>query len=143
MVTGILKYKKVREGAKAPTVAHVGEDVAYDFYAAERVVILPGFKGDVPLGVAIEQGPVRGGLFGTRSGMAKKGLFIVGGVIDAGYRGELVAMIYNGSKESYIIENGDKCVQMIPIPVITCQPIEVEELSESTRGEGGFGSTGK
>lgn len=138
-----LKYKKLHPNAKAPTVAYIFEDIAFDFYAVERVVILPGFKGNIRLGVAIEQRPPKGGLFATRGGMANKDLFVTGGAIDAGFRGELIVMIRNAGKEAYVIEAGDKCVQMIPIDVITEQPQEVIELTESSRGEGKFGSTGK
>jgi dUTP pyrophosphatase len=138
-----LRYKKLHPNAKGPTVAHLGEDVAYDFYSTERVVILPRQKQNVPLGVAIEHVPPMGGLLQMRGGMGNKDLAIRGGVIDAGFRGEVIAMIHNSSNDTYVIEAGDKCVQMIPVPVIEEQPVEVDELSDSRRGEGKFGSTGK
>ena len=140
-----LKYKKVREHATGPTVTHVGEDIGYDFYAAEEVRIPCQSHRLVPLGVAIEivvANQPMGGIFKDRSGMGKKGITHFGGCIDAGYRGELQVTLYNAGDVAHIVRRGDKVIQLVPQPVVTTTPEEVDTLSESARGEKGFGSSG-
>lgn len=137
-----LKIKKVRVEAKVPTRAH-HNDAGIDLYACGEHVVLPHQTATIPLGIAmeIEEGYV--GLMWDKSSMGAKSIKTLGGVIDAGYRGEVLAMVHNLSNESYTFLHGHKVAQMIvqkvEFPVIE----EVEELSDSLRGEGGFGSTGK
>jgi dUTP pyrophosphatase len=140
-----LKVKKFSETAKLPTVAHPGADLGFDLYASETVTIGPHKFGWVPTGIGVEMtGMATGFLVKDRSSMSGRGLHVLGGVIDAGYRGELKVNIANVSDESYTITTGDKFAQMVPIPTLTRVPIEeVEELTPSSRGVQGFGSSDK
>lgn len=140
-----LKVKKLSPNAKLPTVAHPGEDLGYDLYASETVIIPPQSRVRIPCGIAFEFVPKAGALLRDRSSMAMKGLFTIAGVIDAGYRGEMAVLMCNFSHEhAYEIKAGDKIAQMIPVKPETYHEImEVEELSESDRGDKGYGSSGK
>ena len=91
----MLKVKRLTSHAVLPTVAHPGEDIGYDLYSAEDVTIPPRGASGVHTGIAIEFAPTAGGVVMTRSGMAKKRLMCNAGVIDAGYRGELVVLMEN------------------------------------------------
>jgi dUTP pyrophosphatase len=84
------------------------------------------------------EGSIRG-----RSGLASKGIFPVGGVIDSGYRGEVGVILYNSTDEVFIIERGDKIAQIEIRPVVQARFLQVEKLDDSDRGQAGFGSTGK
>lgn len=137
----LLKVKLLKEGAKAPTVAHPGEDLAYDLYAVEDAHIVKGRVTKVATGVAIEDTDGRGFIVKDRSSMASKGIFTLAGVIDAGYRGEIQILFIAGGAP-LAIKAGDKVAQMIPI-LPTTTPVQiVSELSDSNRGTSGFGSTG-
>lgn len=148
-----LNWKRLHPGAKAPAVAHPGEDLAYDLFAAEGAMLVPGRVTLVRTGIAIEFTPAHGAIIKDRSSMAVKGIRTSAGVIDAGYRGEIhVALTLDvdpprggDSKpvESYRINAGDKIAQMIPVkPQTEFQVEECEVLSEANRGGKGFGSTG-
>jgi dUTP pyrophosphatase len=152
----MLKVKKLSPYAKAPTVGHLGEDLAYDLYSAEDARIEPWTSCRIGTGVAaVFDGPPLGTAFATfitkwglliqdRSSMANLSLFTIGSVVDSGYRGEIFVMIVNFTDEPVFLPAGSKIAQMIPTPVLTQRGIvEVAELPESSRGEGGFGSTGQ
>lgn len=148
-----LYWKKLHENAKAPHVAHPGEDLAYDLFAAEDAALVPGRVMLVRTGIAIQFEPAHGAIVKDRSSMALKGIKTSAGVIDAGYRGEvLVAMTLDAEAPaksdsphgSYTIKAGDKIAQMIPVkPLTTFEVEEREVLKETVRGEKGFGSSGK
>ena len=138
----ILKVKKLHKDAKLPTHGHPG-DAGLDFYAIEDVVFSPGGQMRVPTGVAIEIPEGHVGLIWDKSSVSfNKGLKILGGVIDAGFRGELVMSLVNVKKEEVKIEKGQKVAQMIIQKFEHCDIIEVEELTETVRGHGREGSTG-
>ncbi len=140
----MLKIKLLRQGAKAPTVAHFGDDIGYDLYAAEDAVLPPLTTVAVPSGIAIEFVPKAGAILGTRSGMAKQGFSTEGGWIDAGYRGEILVLLYNrNAQQALTIRAGDKIAQMTRVAVVTDELEIVEELSDTKRGARGFGSSGK
>lgn len=151
----MLKVVKLDPAATLPTVAHPGEDIAYDLYALEYVVLVPGEVAKVRTGIAAQAYSSRGYLVhGTplgllirdRSSMAAKGITVSGGVIDHGYTGEIsVLLTLHGSvfNAGYQILPGDKIAQMIPVPILTGNVLQVEELTPSARGEKGFGSTGR
>lgn len=165
----MLKVKKINPDAKLPTVATPGEDLAYDLYAIEDVVLPYGIPVLVKTGISAQayqetpeaiswrrdgHSPVSrqtipcGLLIRDRSSMALKGITTSAGVIDAGYTGELAVLMTNWVGRHkfyapYTIKKGDKIAQMIPIPVLTGDIIEVEELRETVRGSDGFGSSGK
>ncbi len=143
----MLKVKLLRPGAKAPTIAHPAEDLAYDLYAAEAITI-PARGHEVVLsGIAIEltsgSGEPMGALLRDRSSMAARRLALTAGVIDAGYRGEIKVLMENLGDTPAEIHAGDKIANLIPYPVLTTGVQVVEELAESKRNAGGFGSTGR
>lgn len=145
----MLKVKLLEAGAKAPTVTNPGEDLGYDLYALHDIYIVPGTVHKVRTGIAVEAAywiaaVVRSGLIiKDRSSMASKGVFTHGGVIDSGYRGEIVVLMSTVNKSSYRINAGDKIAQMIPVPVITDgEIVVVDELTDTSRGENGLGSSG-
>lgn len=136
----------MREGAKPPVCAHPGFDLGYDLFAAEDVTLIGRLTTIVPTGIAVESLTGHGFLLCDRSSLAAKGLVISGGVIDAGYRGEInvVMTLLGGQRGAYHIKAGDKIAQMIPVFPQTTGAVEiVEQLSVTERGSGGFGSTGK
>lgn len=143
----MLKVQLLSLGAKAPTIAHPGEDLGYDLYASESVTLEAKGNAMVPTGVAIEctssDGKAMGCLLRDRSSLASKRLAILAGVIDAGYRGEIKVVMENLGEQAYTIHAGDKIANMIPHPVLTGQIEVVADLSESKRRAGGFGSSGR
>ena len=137
----MLKVKKLSPNAVLPTVAHPGEDIGYDLYSAEDITLPARGAAAVHTGIAIEFVPTAGGIVKTRSGMAKKRLICNAGVIDAGYRGEIIVLMENLADEPYAIRKGDKIAQLLEHPFLAGEVVE-EELSEATRGAKGFGSSG-
>lgn len=129
-----------------PTYAKPG-DAGADLYSRIDIELAPGERALVPTGIAIalETGYVA--LVHPRSGRAaKEGLGMVNapGTIDAGYRGELQVILVNHDRDKKIaIKRGERIAQLVIQPVVRAELIEVESLPGTTRGEGGFGSTGK
>jgi dUTP pyrophosphatase len=143
----MLKVKLLTETAKAPTIAHPGEDLGYDLYASEAVTIAARGNATVSTGVAIEltgaAGEPLGALLRDKSSMAARRLTCTGGVIDSGYRGEIRVLMENLGESAAEIHAGDKLVNLIPYPVLTTAVEVVEELGASRRKDGGFGSSGR
>jgi len=145
-----LLVKKLDPRATVPTCNNPGEDLAYDLYALEDTLVLSGSVAKLRTGVALQHHtPIKAGLLiRDRSSMAAKGLYVAGGVIDAGYTGEVIVLMHyqQGLLEPqinmYNIKAGDKIAQVIPVPVLTGDVVEVNELS-GTRGDKGFGSSGR
>lgn len=138
-----LRVKKLKEEAKIPFYAH-DNDAGMDLYACEDVTIQKGSKALVGTGIALEIPDNYVGLVWDKSGLATThGLKTLGGVVDAGYRGEVMVGLVNLGNEDYKISKGHKIAQMLIQKVKHPEIVEVEELSDSTRGERGFGSTGK
>lgn len=138
-----LKWKKLDERAKAPAKGHAG-DAGIDFFALETVVFAPGGQMRVRTGIALEILEGHVGLVWDKSSVSfDQGLKIMGGVIDSGFRGEFVASLVNTSDTEQTIEAGQKFTQMIIQKFEDCELIEVAELSDTVRGEGREGSTGK
>jgi dUTP pyrophosphatase len=137
----MLKVKRLSPDAVLPTVAHPGEDIGYDLYSAEDITLPGRGAAGVHTGIAIEFAPTAGGIVKTRSGMAKKRLMCNAGVIDAGYRGEVIVLIENLGDEPYVIRKGDKIAQVLEHPFLAGEVVE-DELSEAARGAKGFGSSG-
>jgi dUTP pyrophosphatase len=142
----MLKVKLLRPEAKAPTIAHPGEDLGYDLYAAEDVVFEPRGSAVVPTGIAVEivaqNGEPMGALVRDKSSLAARRLITTAGVIDAGYRGEIKVVMENLADIPARIARGDKIANMIPYPVLTGAVQVVDSLGESSRKAGGFGSSG-
>lgn len=138
----ILKIKKLNKDARLPTHGHPG-DAGMDFYALEDVVFLPRKQMRVRTGVAIEIPEGHVGLIWDKSSVSfNMGLKIMGGVIDAGFRGEVVMSLLNTSDNEVILEKGYKVAQMIIQKFEDCDILEVDEISDTVRGEGREGSTG-
>jgi dUTP pyrophosphatase len=137
-----IKVKKTNKDAKLPTHGHPG-DASMDFYALEDVVFLPGKQERVHTGIAVEIPEGHVGLIWDKSRISfNLGLKVFGGVIDAGFRGEIVMCLWNSTNEKVVLEKGYKVAQMIIQKFEHCDIVEVEELSETVRGEGREGSTG-
>jgi len=137
----MLKVKKLSPYAVLPKVAHPGEDIGYDLYSAEDIMLPARGAAGVHTGIAIEFSPPAGGIVKTRSGMAKKRLMCNAGVIDAGYRGEVIVLMENLADEPYQICKGDKIAQLLEHPFLAVDVVE-DDLTEAARGAKGFGSSG-
>ena len=139
----LLKIKKLRADAKIPSYAHHG-DAGFDLFAVEETTVSAGERVLVGTGIALEIPDGFVGLIWDKSGLATAhGLKTLGGVIDAGYRGEIKVGIINLSTEDYVFEAGHKVAQMLIQKVERATIEEAPDLSDAHRGEGGFGSTGK
>jgi dUTP pyrophosphatase len=137
-----IKIKKLREDAKLATHGHPG-DAGMDFYAIEDVVFAPHSQMRVYTGLACEIPEGYVGLIWDKSSISfNKGLKVMGGVIDASFRGELVMSLYNTTGQEQKIEKGNKIAQMLIQKFEDCDIVEVAELSDTVRGTGREGSTG-
>lgn len=139
-----VKFKKLHPEAQTPHYAHFGDSGA-DLFSVEETLLEPngrkaictGLAAEVPHGYELQVRP--------KSGLAlKSGLTVLNtpGTIDFGYRGEIKVILINLSPETYHIEKGQKIAQLVVAPVAYAAFEEVEELSDTSRGAGGFGSTG-
>ena len=138
-----LKVKKLHPDATLPKYNHA-DDAGMDFFAVEDVELAPGERTSVPTGIAMEIPIGYVGLLWDKSGVAHKGgIKTLGGVIDSGYRGEVKIGVINLSNEKYIFQKGHKVAQMLIQKVEKVEIEEAEELSDTVRGEKGFGSSGK
>jgi dUTP pyrophosphatase len=136
--------KRLVPEAQLPRYSHVGEygDLAADLYASTSVIIESGATVAVPTGLAMEFPSTHGALVEDRSGLAVKGITTLAGVIDPGYRGELRIVVTNLSANPLEVKQGDRIAQLRIVRRIEAEFVEVDELGEAKRGEGGFGSTG-
>ena len=144
----MLRVKLLEPGARLPVVAHPGEDLGYDVFALEAVVLEPHKTIRIRTGISVEArhpetGTPLGLLVRDRSSMASRGFATTAGVIDAGYRGEIQIVMTNLGLAAVEIQAGEKIAQMVPVPVLTGVVQEVESLEDSARAEKGFGSSGK
>lgn len=138
-----IKVTKVDLEAKIPSYAHLG-DAGMDLFALEDTPIKVGEIVKVRTGVSMEIPGGFVGLIWDKSGVSMNfGIKTMGGVIDSGYRGEIIVGVINLGKEDYIFEKHHKVAQMLIQPVSYSELKEAENLSDTTRGDGGFGSTGK
>jgi dUTP pyrophosphatase len=129
-------------------VAHPGEDLGYDLFALEGARLASRATVKVRTGIAVEARDPQtsvglGLLVRDRSSMAARGVTTTGGVIDAGYRGEILVLMTNLGEEVVEVAAGEKIAQMVPVPVLTGLVQEVESLEDSARAEKGFGSSGR
>ena len=133
---------KLHRDATLPTRAHP-DDAGLDLYALEEATLEPGRGAHVKTGIAVELPPGTAGLIADRSSMARRGLKTAGGVIDAGYRGEIGVLLWNVSPEPHTVKRGDRIAQLLVVAVRTPAVREVVTLKRTPRGEDGFGSTGR
>lgn len=137
-----LKVKKLHSEAKLPTKGHPG-DAGLDFFALEEVRFAPGKQARVSTGVAVEIPAGCVGLIWDKSSISFNfGLKIMGGVIDASYRGEIIMNLLNVTDNEVVLPKGHKVAQMIIQKFEDCDIVEVGELSDTVRGDGREGSTG-
>ena len=142
-----IRVKKLHENAILPTYGSA-EAAGADLYACldEPVTVAPGATAWIPTGLAMEIPKGCAGLVYARSGLAcKKGLAPANkvGVIDSDYRGPVTVVLHNHGTEPQTIAHGERIAQMVITPVLTPAYEVAEELSDTDRGQGGFGSTGK
>jgi dUTP pyrophosphatase len=141
-----LPFKRLDPGAALPERAHAG-DAGLDLRSVVDMDVGPGERAMVPTGLSVAIPEGHAGLVLPRSGLAtRQGLTLANapGLIDAGYRGEIVCAVVNLDRgEPVTIARGDRIAQLVIVAVPEVEPAWVEELPPSTRGEGGFGSTGR
>jgi len=141
----IVSFKLVHPDAVLPKKAH-DEDAGYDITSVEEVTLVPGRAP-----VAVATGLVLGTndipfhhyfKIESRSGLALKGVSALGGIIDRSYRGEIKVILTNHTSQSITLPKGSRIAQLIAYPILNVKPVEVDEVSKTARGSGGFGSTG-
>lgn len=140
-----IAVKKLHPDAVLPSL---GSEYAAgaDLYSVEEITIQAGQTQLVHTGLAMEIPVGYGGFIFARSGLAtKRGLAPANkvGVVDADYRGEIMVALHNHSGESQTVEKGERVAQMVIMPFLAAQYFEAEELSDTARGAGGFGSSGR
>ena len=137
-----IKVKRLHPDARLPQYARPG-DAGMDLFSRDTRTLEQGEPFLFKLGFAIEipQGYVA--LVKDRSGLAARGITTLGGVIDQTYRGELGVVLLNTTEREHLVKPGDRIAQLLIIPIATAEMEEAAELSETDRGEEGFGSTGR
>jgi dUTP pyrophosphatase len=140
-----LKVRRLDPRALLPTRAYPG-DAGLDLYALEDWALEPGERASVRTGIAVEIPEGEAGLVLPRSGLAARhGIALVNapGLIDSGYRGEIVVLLLNTDRSArFELAAGDRIAQLVLVRVQTPAVVEVEELATSERGAGGYGSSG-
>ena len=142
MAPVMLKVKRLHPDVVVPSYAHPG-DAGLDLYSREMRTLEQGEPFVFKLGFAMEIPEGYVGLIMDRSGMGAKGIKVLGGVIDHAFRGEWGVILVNTSDREHLVKPGDKIAQVLIMPVASAEIEEASELSETKRGEGGFGSTGR
>jgi len=138
-----IKVKKIDEKAVIPRYAHPG-DAGMDLFASEDTTFAPGEIKAVKSGIAMEIPSGYVGLVWDKSGISiKEGLKVLAGVIDSGYRGEIMIGMANLSNRQYTFLKGHKVAQMLIQKIENPEIVTVDKLNETKRGEGRMGSTGK
>jgi dUTP pyrophosphatase len=141
-----LRVQLLDPAAQLPTVSHEG-DAGFDLYAVDALTLAPGERAAVRTGIAIEVSHGHAALVLPRSGLAAKhGISVVNapGLIDSGYRGEVQVLLLNNDRQAaFEIAPGDRIAQLVLIRVESPAVEEAAALTETERGEGGFGSSGR
>ncbi len=137
-----LKVRRINKDARLPRYGHPG-DAGLDLFSVVEAVLKPGEAFAVPTGIqtAIPSGFV--GLIWDKSGISLSGVHRLAGVVDAGYRGEIKIVMINLSGSDFVVSKGMKIAQMLIQPVVGVTVSETDDLDDTERGEGGFGSTGR
>lgn len=138
-----LQFKKLSENAVLPTRGSA-EAAGLDLYSSESGVVPAHGFATIKTGVAVAVPPGYYARIASRSGLSSKhGIFTLAGVVDSDYRGEVMCVLANHGSEDYSINSGDRIAQMVIEVIIMPEPIFVDDLSDTARGDGGLGSTGK
>jgi dUTP pyrophosphatase len=137
-----LEVLKLEDQATLPTRAHP-DDAGLDLYGMEEIVLAPraGVTARTGIAMALPKGHV--GMIADRSSLGKRGVKTAGGIVDAGYRGEIKVLLWNLTDQEIRLEAGDRIAQMLILPIQTPAVAGVSELDSTRRGDGGFGSTGR
>ena len=136
-----MKVKKLSPLAKLPQRAHPTDSGA-DLFALERTVLPARAITKVHTGIAVELPENTSGIIWGKSSVESKGIKAMAGLVDAPYRGELIVCMYNLNEQDFVFEAGQKVAQLVVLPTLYPAFEEVSELTDTSRGEGGFGSTG-
>ena len=138
----VIKFKKLRESAILPRYAH-SEDAGFDLFSLENYTLKPRERHVFNIGLASEIPPGYFVMLKPKSGLAAKGgIDVLAGVIDSSYRGEWGVVLINSGEQPFEFKVGDKICQGILLEIDQAEIMQVEDLSETERGEAGFGSTG-
>ncbi|MBE0711207.1 MAG: dUTP diphosphatase [Candidatus Aminicenantes bacterium] len=137
----VLRVKRIHPEAKLPVYGHPG-DAGVDLFSVVDRELAPGEVFAVPTGiqVAVPAGYV--GLVWDKSGISLKGMHRLAGVVDSGYRGEVQVVMINLAAAPFSVRKGMKIAQMLVQPVAAVEVVESDSLDDTSRGQGGFGSTG-
>lgn len=136
-----MKVKKLHPNAKLPVRAHATDSGA-DLFALERTVLPPHAISHVHTGIAVELPENTSGVIWGKSSVESKGVKAMAGLVDAPYRGELIVCMYNLNPQEFVFEAGQKVAQLVVLPTLYPSFEEAEQLTDTARGSGGFGSTG-
>ncbi len=136
-----LKVKRIHPEAKLPVYGHPG-DAGLDLFSVVDRDLAPGDVFAVPTGVQVAVPAGHVGLVWDKSGISLKSVHRLAGVIDAGYRGEVQVVLINLGAAPFAVRKGMKIAQMLVQPVAAVTVVEADSLDDTSRGEGGFGSTG-
>jgi len=136
-----LKVKRIHPEAKLPVYGHAG-DAGLDLFSAVDRDLAPGEVFAVPTGIQIAVPSGHVGLVWDKSGISLKGVHRLAGVIDAGYRGEVQVVMINLGRTPFPVRRGMKIAQLLVQPVAAVAVVEADVLDDTSRGQGGFGSTG-
>jgi dUTP pyrophosphatase len=136
-----LKVKRIHPEAKLPVYGHPG-DAGLDLFSVADRDLAPGDVFAVPTGVQVAVPAGHVGLVWDKSGISLKSVHRLAGVIDAGYRGEVQVVLINLGAAPFAVRKGMKIAQLLVQPVAAVTVVEADSLDDTSRGEGGFGSTG-
>ncbi|MCX7648551.1 MAG: dUTP diphosphatase [Elusimicrobiales bacterium] len=136
-----VKVKKLVENAHLPERAY-DNDAGADLFSIEEVTVQPHSPAHIKTGIAIALPKKTCGVLWGKSSIESKGLIITAGLIDEGYRGEVIVCVFNLTDKIQVVEKNQKIAQLVVMPVYYPKFKEVKELSKSQRGIFGFGSTG-
>jgi dUTP pyrophosphatase len=136
-----LRVKRIHPEARLPVYGHPG-DAGLDLFAVVDRDIAPGEVFAVPTGIQIAVPAGHVGLVWDKSGISLKGVHRLAGVIDAGYRGEVQVVLINLGAAPFAVRKGMKIAQLLVQPVPAVAVVESDSLDDTSRGQGGFGSTG-
>lgn len=137
-----IQVQRLTPDATLPTRAHA-DDAGLDIYSLEDVVLQPQQGQAVRTGIAMALPAQHFGMVADRSSLAKRGIKTAGGVIDAGYRGEIRVVLWNLSREEIQLQRGERIAQLLVLPVAIRPLQEVAQLDDTSRGDKGFGSSGR
>jgi dUTP pyrophosphatase len=136
-----LKVKRIHPEAKLPVYGHHG-DAGLDLFSVVDRDLAPGEVFAVPTGIQIAVPAGHAGLVWDKSGISLMGVHRLAGVVDAGYRGEVQVVMINLGDRPFAVKKGMKIAQLLVQPVAAVEIVEADSLDDTSRGEGGFGSTG-